>query len=69
VSIPFYFYLSYLLEIEEKRRTFRANVIGFLRGVSEEIRRSTREHNGRWLNVHAERGRVLPEQVQGPQRS
>ncbi|MCL0132494.1 hypothetical protein M2T35_26950, partial [Klebsiella pneumoniae] len=24
---------------------------------------------GRWLNVHAERGRVLPEQVQGPQRS
>ncbi|EOX6821578.1 hypothetical protein ACPU7Z_004830, partial [Salmonella enterica subsp. enterica serovar Typhimurium] len=44
VSIPFYFYLSYLLEIEEKRRTFRANVIGFLRGVSEEIRRSTREH-------------------------
>lgn len=29
VSIPFYFYLSYLLEIEEKRRTFRANVIGF----------------------------------------
>lgn len=69
VSIPFYFYLSYLLEIEEKRRTFRANVIGFLRGVSEEIRRSTREHNGCWLNVHAERGRVLPEQVQGPQRS
>lgn len=44
VSIPFYFYLSYLLEIEEKRRTFRANVIGFLRGVSERFRRSTREH-------------------------
>lgn len=44
VSIPFYFYLSYLLEIEEKRRTFRANVIGFLSGVSEEIRRSTIEH-------------------------
>lgn len=43
VSIPFYIYLSYLLEVEEKRRAFRANVIGFLRGAAEEIRRSTRE--------------------------
>lgn len=52
VSIPFYFYLSYLLEIEEKRRTFRANVIGFLRGVSEEIRRSTREHRDQGETRH-----------------
>lgn len=43
VSIPFYIYLSYLLEVEEKRREFRSNVIGFLRGAAEEIRRSTRE--------------------------